>query len=95
MYYVDDAYYDFLKKAHNSYFSENGLNPMAFQSLKTLEDQVVRMTATMLHGDETVGTMTSGAQSILMAVKAYCTAPKKKPWLLNPEMILRPPRRRL
>ena len=73
VYYVDDAYYDFLKKAHNSYFSENGLNPMAFQSLKTLEDQVVRMTATMLHGgDETVGTMTSGGtESILMAVKAY------------------------
>jgi len=91
VYYVDDAYYDFLKRAHNSYFSENGLNPMAFQSLKTLEDQVVRMTATMLHGgDETVGTMTSGGtESILMAVKAYRDrAKKKKPWLLNPEMIL-------
>ena len=49
------------------------------------------MTATMLHGgDETVGTMTSGGtESILMAVKAYRDrAKKKKPWLLNPEMIL-------
>ena len=45
----------------------------------------------MLHGgDETVGTMTSGGtESILMAVKAYRDrAKKKKPWLLNPEMIL-------
>ena len=45
VYYVDDAYYDFLKKAHNSYFSENlPQSHGGFQSLKTLEDQVVRMT---------------------------------------------------
>ena len=57
VYYVDDAYYDFLKKAHNQYFGENALNPMAFKSLKTLEAEVVRMTAEMLHGsEEAVGT---------------------------------------
>ena len=91
VYYVDDDFYGFLKQAHNSYFSENGLNPMAFQSLKALEDDVVRMTAAMLHGgDEAVGTMTSGGtESILMAMKAYRDrAKKKKPWLLRPEIIL-------
>ena len=91
VYYVDDDYYGFLKQAHNSYFSENGLNPMAFQSLKSLEDDVVSMTAKMLHGGEdAVGTMTSGGtESILMAMKAYRDrAKKKKPWLLRPEIIL-------
>ena len=50
----------------------NALNPMAFKSLKTIEAEVVRMTAEMLHGgDDAVGTMTSGGtESILMAMKA-------------------------
>ncbi len=91
VYYVDDDYYGFLKQAHNSYFSENALNPMAFKSLKQLEAEVVEMTASMLHGDsEAVGTMTSGGtESILMAMKAYRDrAKKKKPWILRPEVVL-------
>ncbi len=72
VYYADEEHYAFLKEAHNLFFSENGLNPMAFQSLKQMEAEVVRMTADMLHGDDqVVGTMTSGGtESILMAVKA-------------------------
>ncbi|MDW8246270.1 MAG: aspartate aminotransferase family protein [Sandaracinaceae bacterium] len=61
-----------IEKAHNMYLSENALNPFAFQSLRRLEAEVVRMTASMLHGDaNAVGTMTSGGtESILLAVKA-------------------------
>jgi sphinganine-1-phosphate aldolase len=72
VYFAGDEHYEFLKKAHNTFFSENGLNPMAFQSLKEMEADVVSMTADMLHGQsEAVGTMTSGGtESILMAVKA-------------------------
>ena len=91
VYYVDDEYYDFLKKAHQTYFSENGLNPMAFQSLKNMESEVVRMTASMLNGGEKhVGTMTSGGtESILMALKCYRDrARKKKPWIRKPEVVL-------
>ena len=91
VYYVDDHYYDFLKKAHHTYFSENGLNPLAFQSLKTMESQVIRMTADLLHGSEQhVGTMTSGGtESILMALKCYRDrARKKKPWVTKPEVVL-------
>ena len=80
VYFAGDEHYDFLKKAHNLYFSENGLNPMAFASLKKMESEVVRMTADMLHGgEEAVGTMTSGGtESILMAVKAARERFKKK-----------------
>jgi glutamate/tyrosine decarboxylase-like PLP-dependent enzyme len=91
VYYVDDEYYDFLKKAHHVYFSENGLNPMAFQSLKNLESEVVQMSASLLNGgDKNVGTMTSGGtESILMALKCYRDrARKKKPWILRPEVVL-------
>ena len=62
-----------MKKAHNMFFSENGLSPLAFPSLKTFENEVIAMTARMLGGDEEVsGAMTSGGtESILMAMKAY------------------------
>ncbi len=73
VYFPGEEHYEFLKKAHNLYFSENGLNPMAFQSLRRMEAEVVRMTANMLHGgSQAVGTMTSGGtESILLAVKSY------------------------
>jgi sphinganine-1-phosphate aldolase len=82
----------FLKKAHNLYFSENALNPMAFQSLKRFEHEVVKMAADLLNGDENVvGTMTSGGtESCLLPVMAYRElARSKKRWgsKFTPEMI--------
>ena len=62
----------FTREAYATYFSENGLNPSAFPSLRRMENEVVAMTADLLGGDsETAGNMTSGGtESILMAVKA-------------------------
>jgi glutamate/tyrosine decarboxylase-like PLP-dependent enzyme len=80
-----------LTKAHNLFFSANGLNPMAFRSLKRMEAEVVQMTAGMLHGaPETVGTMTSGGtESLLLAVKTYRDlARKSRPWIRRPEMVV-------
>lgn len=91
VYYVDDDHYKFLKKAHNMFFSENALNPMAFKSLKEFERESVQMTANMLNGDENcVGVQTSGGtESILMAVKAYRDRARKlKPWILRPEIVV-------
>lgn len=90
VYHAGDEHLAFLKKAHNLFFSENGLNPMAFKSLKRMEAEVVQMTASMLHGGpETVGTMTSGGtESILLAVKsARDRARKLKPWIKEPEVV--------
>lgn len=60
------------KDAYTLYMSENGLGPLAFPSLKQMEDEVVGMGLSLLHGDEqSVGTMTSGGtDSITMAIKA-------------------------
>lgn len=91
VYHPGDAHAAFLKQAHNAFFSENALNPMAFASLRRMEADVVRMTAGLLHGDEdVVGTMTSGGtESLLLAVKAYRErARARRPWLRNPEMII-------
>ena len=60
------------KEAYTMYMSENGLGPMAFPSLKQMEDDVVGMGLSLLHGPENAaGSITSGGtDSINMAVKA-------------------------
>jgi sphinganine-1-phosphate aldolase len=91
VYHVDDEHYDFVKKAHNTFFSENGLNPMAFQSLRKFEHETVRMCADLFHGDRnTVGVLTSGGtESLLMMIKTYRDkARKTRPWILKPEIII-------
>ncbi len=58
-----NAYYRFLMA--------NGLSPFAFPSLLTMETEVISMVADLFHGDEAVGSMTTGGtESILMAVKS-------------------------
>jgi glutamate/tyrosine decarboxylase-like PLP-dependent enzyme len=91
VYHLSQEHTNFLKQAHSLYFSENALNPMAFQSLKRFEHEVVRMTADLLHGDgNVVGTMTSGGtESCLLPVLAYreFTRRKKRFRSRAPEMI--------
>lgn len=91
VYHASDQHYEFLKKAHNMFMSENGLNPGAFPSLKRFEAEVVSMSADLLGGNsDTCGTMTSGGtESIMMAVKTYRDQARAiKPHIKNPEMIL-------
>jgi sphinganine-1-phosphate aldolase len=59
------------KEAYAMFMSENGLGPMAFPSLKQMEDEVVSMGLGLLHGPEgSVGNITSGGtDSITMAIK--------------------------
>ncbi len=73
VFHFSEEHSELIKEAYNMYIHENGLNPMAFHSLRKFESEVVRMTASLLHGDEnTVGCMTSGGtESILLAMKTY------------------------
>mgnify|MGYP003640428526 CR=1 FL=1 len=68
----DEEMDEVIRKASQMFFSENGLNPSAFPSLKQFENEVVSMMVDLLQGGETgCGSMTSGGtESILMAVKA-------------------------
>jgi len=60
------------KKAYTLYMSENGLGPAAFPSLNQMEQEVIAMALSLLHGPEgACGTITSGGtDSITMAIKA-------------------------
>ncbi len=90
VYYLGDEYTKFLKEAYGMFFSHNGLNPMAFKSLKKFESDIVKMTAGILHGGpEACGTITSGGtESCLLSVLTYRElARAKRPWIRKPEMI--------
>ena len=91
VYHAGDEVTNLLKEAYTLFFSENGLNPTAFPSLRKFETEVVAMAAGLLGGnDETAGTMTGGGtESILMAVKtARDWARAKRPVPGVPEMVL-------
>ena len=59
------------KQAYTAFMEENGLGPMAFPSLKKMEEEVIAMALDLLHGPEgSTGKMTSGGtDSITMAMK--------------------------
>jgi glutamate/tyrosine decarboxylase-like PLP-dependent enzyme len=91
VYYLGEEHTRMLQEAHAAFFSANGLNPMAFKSLKRFESEVVAMTGRLLGGDDRVcGTMTSGGtESCLLAVKTYRDlARAKRPWIRRPEMVI-------
>lgn len=86
-----EAHQDLLKRAYSLYFSENGLNPMAFKSLRRMETDVVKIALALFHAREgAVGTMTSGGtESILLAVKAARDRAKKSGFFTGtPEIVV-------
>ncbi|MCA9517872.1 MAG: aspartate aminotransferase family protein, partial [Myxococcales bacterium] len=91
VYWAGEAHHHLVERAFNAYMATNALNPLAFQSLKRMEREVVQMTASLLSGPETAcGTMTSGGtESLLLAVKTYRDrARKKTPWIRRPNMVV-------
>lgn len=90
VYYPGDEYYKIINEAYAKFSVTNALNPAVFSSLKKMENEVVQMAASLLHGDENVsGSMTSGGtESIFMAVKAAKEWAKKNKHTKNPLMLL-------
>lgn len=80
-----------LKDAYALFFSENGLNPTAFPSLRRFESDVIAMSASLMGSDGgVVGNMTSGGtESILMAMlTAREWARAHRPNIVIPEVVV-------
>jgi glutamate/tyrosine decarboxylase-like PLP-dependent enzyme len=80
-----------IKEAFASYLTENGLDPTVFPSALRMENEVVAMAASHLHGDQNVvGNFTSGGtESIILAVKAARDwAREHRPQITEPEIVL-------
>lgn len=90
VYYMNEEYEQFIQSAYASYASLNGLNPLAFQSLKKLENDIIDMTLSLHKGPpEACGVVTSGGtESCLLAVKTYRDFAIKEKGIKKPEMIL-------
>ncbi|HBG75000.1 MAG: sphingosine-1-phosphate lyase [Chloroflexi bacterium GWB2_49_20] len=91
VYHINEEIDLLLKEAYTMFFSENGLNPTAFPSIRKFESEVLAMTASLLGGDENVcGNMTTGGtESLLMAVKtARDWARQHHPEITQPEVVL-------
>jgi len=90
VYYPGEEYYNVIKDAYSKFSATNALNPAVFPSLNKMENEVVRIAANLLHGDEHVsGCMTSGGtESIYMAVKAAKEWAKKNMATKNPLLLV-------
>ena len=91
VFYPGEEVADLLEKAYQRYFFENGLNPTVFKSLNRMENEVVSMTAALLHAPDTAaGNMTSGGtESIICAVKAAKKyAQTKNPNITRPNVVV-------
>ena len=91
VYHDTDEHLQLLREAYGMFLAENALNPMAFPSLRNMENDVVAMCAELLGGkEEVVGSMTSGGtESLFLAVKTYRDeARKNRPHITAPEMVL-------
>ncbi len=91
VYYGGEEHTDLMREAYGMFFSENGLNPMAFKSLQRFEAEVVRMASGLLNGGpDTVGCMTSGGtESCMLAVKTYRDrALARRRWPGTPELVV-------
>ena len=79
-----------LQAAHELYLYENALNPRRFPSVRTMEEEVVAMTAGLLHaGSDAAGAMTSGGtESILMAAKTARERARAERGVERPRMLV-------
>ena len=88
---VNDDVTGLLKDAYGMFFSENGLNPTAFPSLRRFETEVIAMVGNLLGGQGTAaGNMTTGGtESILMAMlTAREWGRATRPKIKQPEVVL-------
>lgn len=91
VYYLNEEHLSLLQQAHERFFSESTLNPIAFKSIKKMEQEVVEMTAGLLTGGpEAVGTMTSGGtESLFLMLFTYRErARKEQPHISYPEIVM-------
>lgn len=92
VYDAGDDHTNFVISAHNMFIHTNALNPMAFSSLRKMENDVIRMACALFHGTpgEVCGTMSSGGtESLLLMIKTYRDRARAlHPEIKKPEVLL-------
>jgi len=89
MYYVDEEHQRKIEAAYQAFFSENFVSPLAFESLRRMEREVVQWSAELMHApDDYAGMLTAGGtESIFLAVLAARQRAHKR-GIRRPELVL-------
>ena len=90
VWYANDDLEHVLREAFSMFLVENGLGMRAFPSIARMENEVLAMVRSLLHGDdETAGIFTSGGtESIFLAIHAMREwARHERPGIVRPEII--------
>ncbi len=71
VYYPGDETAETVDSVYRLYMHDNTLNPTAFSSLRKMENELVAMTGSLLHGGKNItgSVTTGGTESIFMAMK--------------------------
>jgi len=90
VYMAGDDVLEVARQAYMTFFSSNPLYSKTFPSMPRMEQEVVAMSASLMHGDQATGAVTSGgSESILLGVKsARDRARVTKPNVTSPEMVV-------
>jgi len=65
---------EFTTKVHDMFIHTNMLNPLKFNSLRNMENEICAMSASLFHGNpiKTVGSVSSGgSESLALAILTY------------------------
>ncbi|MGE0601468.1 MAG: aspartate aminotransferase family protein [Dehalococcoidia bacterium] len=90
VWYANDDLEHVLREAFGMFLVENGLGMRAFPSIARMENEVLAMVRSLLHGDdETAGIFTSGGtESIFLAIHAMREwAAHERPGIVRPEIV--------
>ncbi|MGQ9863585.1 MAG: pyridoxal phosphate-dependent decarboxylase family protein [Bacteroidia bacterium] len=89
VYYKDEALLRLIQDVYSLFISENALNPMAFPSLRYMQNSVVSMVGEILHAPaQAAGVMTSGGtESLFLVVLAAWQHAKKRIYLHQPQIV--------
>lgn len=90
VYVHNEALLDLVAETYKLSSYTNPLHPDLFPGLCKMEAEVIRIVASLFHGDKNAcGSMTSGGtESILMACKAYRDYAREKKGIRKPEMVI-------
>lgn len=89
VYYKDETLLKLIQEVYGLFISENALNPMAFPSLRQMQNAVVSMIGELLHAPpQAAGVMTSGGtESLFLVVLAAWQHAKQRIYLKQPQIV--------
>jgi sphinganine-1-phosphate aldolase len=88
--FADEEYLEFIMNSYKKFIFSNPLHPDVFPDIRLMEAEIIQMVKILFHGDkDSCGNITSGgAESIILACKAYRNWKNQTNNITNPEIVI-------